>query len=427
MQQTTDAILKDTLYTERLPNGLSVMVLRKPGFTTVTGRVAVQYGSIDSTFIDPGTGQLVAVPEGIAHFLEHKLFEEEWGNVSDRFSEMGAESNAYTTYSHTSYYFETTQNFAECMSLLLDFVQTPHFTDESVAKEQGIIDQEIRMYLDDPGWRAQMMMMEALYVEHPVRLDIAGTVESIKRIDKETLYLCHQTFYHPSNMVVFVAGDVDPHEVVRMAADSFGRHQYKPQAEIKRVLPEEPRHVKERRRSEQLVVSQPMFRLGFKETPLGQGGRPLLERDLLTTLVLDALIGRGSDLYNELYEEGLIDQRFGFEHSQEPTYGYTFFAGPTPDPDALEKRLLAGIAQAREQGLPKADFDRAKKKALGRTIATMNHLDSIAYITMDGYFKDVSLFDLLPVAQSLTVEAANQRLREHLDPEQAVVTLITPK
>lgn len=415
------------MYTGRSSNGLNVAILVKPGFQTVTAHVAIRYGSIDSQFVNPSTGQRVTVPTGIAHFLEHKLFDEEWGNVSDRFSELGAESNAYTTYTHTNYYFSTTQNFEPAYDLLLNFVQSPHFTDESVVKEQGIIEQEIRMYQDDPGWRSQMNMMEALFVNHPVRQDIAGSVESIRQIDKETLYLCHGTFYHPSNIVVFVAGDVDPESVYARAEASFGERPYKPQAEIERILPDEPAHVAEKRRTQSLVVNQPIFRLGFKDPVATQRGRPLLERDLLTSVLLDAFAGRGSALYTRLYEEGLIDQRFGFEHTAEVDYGYTLFAGPTRDPERLEQRLLQEIEAVREQGIPVEDFERAKKKAIGRMIATMNHLDTVAYIFIDSHFKEVSPFDILPVARALTVEDANHRVRSHFDPARAVVSLISPK
>lgn len=427
MEKHYDPLLKDTLYTERLDNGLTVAIMHKPGYKQMTGRVAVRYGSVDSRFVDPNTGREVHVPDGIAHFLEHKLFEDEDGNVSDKFSELGAESNAYTTYTHTVYYFSATENFEACFDLLLEFVQTPWFTDESVEKEQGIIEQEIRMYLDDPGWRSSANLLEALYVEHPVKIDIAGTVESIRKIDKETLYLCHKTFYHPSNMVVFVAGDVDPARVIAMVRESFGKRSYAPQADIRRIMPEEPAEICEQRRSQKLVVAQPIFRMGFKDTSTGLTGKALLERDLLTAVVLDAICGKGSDLYNSLYEGGLIDQRFGFEYMAEQTYGYTYLASPARDPGELEVRLLTGLEDARQKGLSEADFERARKKTIGRVINFMNDLDAIAYVYIDGFFKEMSPFDLIPAAQALTLEAANERLRSHFDPARAAVSIIYPK
>jgi len=427
MEKFYDPLLKEQLYTERLDNGLTVAVLVKPGFKQATARVATRYGSIDSRFVNPQTKQQVQVPDGIAHFLEHKLFEKEDGDVSERFAEMGAEVNAYTTHTHTVYYFTTTDRFTECFDLLLNFVQQPHFTEESVAKEQGIIAQEIRMYLDDAGWRSSANLMEALYQLHPVRIDIAGTVDSISKIDKDLLYLCHRIFYHPSNMVVFVAGDVDPEAVVRQTKAAFAQRQYPSQAEIERLMPEEPAAIAERRRMQELVVSQPILRLGFKETETGLTGKALLERDLTTSLVLDVIAGKGSDLYTRLYEGGLIDQRFGFEHVPEVSFSYTYLTGPTPDPAQLEARLLAGLQEAQQAGLAAEDFERARRKLMGRVVNLMNDLDGLAYLFIDGYFKDVSLFDMLPLLQSMTLDAANQRLRTHFNPEQAAASIIYPK
>jgi len=427
MEKQSDPLLRDELYMERLENGLTVAVLVKPGYRQMTGRLAVHYGSVDSRFVNPETGEAVHVPDGIAHFLEHKLFESPEGNVADRFAELGAESNAYTTHTHTVYYFTTTDHFWSCLDLLLNFVQDPYFTAESVAKEQGIIEQEIRMYLDDPGWRSSANLLEALYVRHPVRIDIAGTVESIRAIDPDLLYLCHRIFYHPSNMVLFVAGDLAPAEVVERVRQAFAGRRYPAQAGIQRLLPEEPPVIAERRRMQELVVSQPILRLGFKEKEVGLTGRALLERDLTTSLILDVVVGRGSALYTRLYEAGLIDQRFGFEHVPEVTFGHTYLTGPTPDPAELEARLLAGFHQAQEQGLAADDFERARRKLIGRVINLMNDLDSVAFLFADGFFKEIRLFDLLPTLDSLTLEAANERLRNHFDPNLAAASVIYPR
>jgi predicted Zn-dependent peptidase len=427
MKELFDPLLKDTLYTERLANGLTVAILHRPEYKQATARIATRYGSIDSRFKDPDSGEVVHVPDGIAHFLEHKLFEDETGNVSDRFSELGAESNAYTSYAQTVYYFNTTQNFDACLEELLAFVQTPWFTDESVNKEQGIIEQEIRMYLDDPGWRSNANLMEALYHSHPVQIDIAGTVESIHQITKETLYLCHRVFYHPSNMVLFAAGDIDPAAIVAQAKASFAQHKYRPPAPIERVMPAEPRQIAEKRRTQKLVVSQPIFRLGFKDERIGLSGRELLVQDLITAIIMDAVCGRGSELYTSLYEVGLIDQRFGFEYSPEESFGHSYFVSPTRDPGELEIRLLAGLEAARQTGLQAEDFERARRKTIGRVISFMNDLDSVAYVYIDGFMKGIDLFDFIPAAQSLTLEAANARLRSHFDPERSAVSVIYPK
>jgi predicted Zn-dependent peptidase len=272
-----------------------------------------------------------------------------------------------------------------------------------------------------------MNLLELLYHEYPVSIDIAGTVESIRKIDKDLLYLCHKTFYHPSNMVVFVAGDVDPAKVVEQVRQNFDRHGYEKQGEIKRIFPDEPKTLAGKRRSQQLTVSQPILRLGFKDDQVGTTGQELLHRDLLTAMVLDAMIGRASPLYTELYESGLIDNRFGYEHTAEVGYGYTYFAGPTRDPAALEEKLIAGIRKVKETGLDPESFERAKKKSLGRILSFMNGLDGVSYVFNDLFFKGISIFDLLPTANALKLEEANARLRHHFDLENYAVSLIEPR
>lgn len=427
LQEHTDALTQERLYTTKLDSGLMVAIQVKPGYHEKTARIATHYGSLDSRFVHPETGEEIQVPDGIAHFLEHKLFEKEWGNVSDKFSELGAEANAYTTYTHTVYYFNTTDRFDESLDLLLDYVQTPWFTAESVEKEQGIIEQEIRMYLDDPGWRSNANLLEALYQVHPLKVDIAGTVESIHQIDKDLLQLCHKTFYHPSNMVVFIAGDIDPEATLKRVKAAFDTRGYKPQDEIKRLMPEEPLGPAEKRREQALVVNQPIFRMGFKEPAPPEVGRPLLVQDFLTTMAIDVIAGRASELYTELYEAGLIDTRFGFEYNCDQTWAYSAFAGMTRDPEALQERLMAGIQQATEKGLSAEAFERIKRKTVGRLVSMMNDLDSIAWLYIDSYFKGIDPFDLIPVVNELTVEQANERLRAHFRPEQVAVSVITPK
>lgn len=426
MQVQRSERFNETLVWETLSSGLRVGILPRPGWREVTGRVAVNYGSIDSMFVPAGGTEPQQVPDGIAHFLEHKLFESEDGDAMTRFAALGAESNAYTSWTQTVYYFTTTENVTESLDILLDMVQEPYFTAETVAKEQGIIEQEIRMYLDHPDWRSRQNLLEAMYHRHPVRVDIAGTVESIHRIDKDLLYLCHRTFYHPSNMLVFVAGDVVPDAVMEQVRKRVDTRGYQPRPPVQRLFPAEPPAPVERRREHKMSVHQPLLRLGFKERRVGEQGEPLLRRELLTGIIIDIMAGKTSDLYTELYEQGLIDQRFGADYHAEPTFGNSVFAGPTRDPVALEQRLLAGIARVRDSGLDERDFERVKRKTLGRYLAMLNSTESIAYLVTDGYFKGIGLFDLLTVAESLTLAEAEARLKEHFDPDYAVTSTIWP-
>lgn len=427
MDRQFDSRTRETLFWGTLPSGLRVGVLPRPGWRKTTAQVAVRYGANDLRFVPPGGAELVETPAGIAHFLEHKLFESEAGDAMSQFAALGADCNAYTGKAQTVYYFTATDRFTDCLEILLNMVQEPWFTDESVAKEQGIIEQEIRMYLDDPDWRSWQNMLEAMYREHPVRIDSAGTVESIKAITKELLYQCHSTFYHPSNMLLFVAGDLDPEQVLAQAAENVERRGYQPQEPVQRAQPAEPEQVAERRREQELVVNQPILRLGFKERRVGLRGRELLRQEMLTSMVLDVVAGRASALYNSLYEEGLIDGRFGADYTADVDYGHTSFAGPTRDPAELERRLLEGIAAAAARGLDPQDFERAKRKTLGRFLSFLNSTEMIAYVAIDGYFKEIGLFDILPVTESLTPAEADARLREHLDPDYAVTSIIWPK
>lgn len=422
-----DEVLKEELYRAKLPSGLEIFVLPKKGFARKYATFATRYGSVDSKFVVPGEVEPAEVPEGIAHFLEHKLFEEEWGSVFDKFAELGADCNAYTDYTTTTYLFSATDHFSQCLDLLIDFVQRPYFTDENVAKEKGIIEQELRMYLDDPGERVRVNLLQALYQKHPVRVEIGGTVESIQRIDKETLYRCYRTFYHPSNMVVFVVGEVDPRGVIEQVAGNVARKGYGPQAEIRRLFPEEPDDIEQAWVSADLSVSQPLFRMGFKDVRTGGDGADLVQREAVTRVILEALVGKGSTLYQRLYEEGLVDARFGADYTVERDFGYSTIGGETKDPERLQVLLLNGINAARDRGIPAADFERCRRKLAGEALSLLDNFPNLAYTFNDWYFKGALVFDYLKALQSLTLEAVNDRLREHLDTGLHAVSVVYPK
>lgn len=427
MERLENSQLGETLYAETLKSGLRVCVLPRPGFAKTYATFATRYGSIDSRFIVPGETEELVVPEGIAHFLEHKLFEKEWGSAFDRFAELGADTNAYTSWNTTTYLFSATDNFEACLDLLADFVLEPYFTDESVEKEKGIIEQEIRMYRDDPNWRVLMNLLAGMYHRHPVRIDIAGSVESIRQIDKDTLFRCYRTFYHPSNMVFFVAGAVDPSAVIARVAGRVNARGFKPQDEIRRVMPEEPDSVLEARVEDRLSISQPVVRLGFKDPDAGYGGLPLLRKEILTDLALDILIGRASSLYLSLYEEGLVDTRFSASFDGELTYGHTVMGGESRDPERLIARLLQGIEDFRRRGVDTGDFERIRKKSIGRALRLFNAPESLAYVFNSGYFNGWGLFDHLSVLESITLDEVDRRVREHFDPGQHVVSVVYPK
>ncbi|MBM6997133.1 insulinase family protein [Paenibacillus sp. DXFW5] len=415
--------LQETLYRETMENGLQVYVLPKPGFQKTYATFSTKYGSIDNHFRVEGQED-IAVPDGIAHFLEHKMFEEPEGDIFATFASQGASANAFTSFDQTVYLFSATENIPANLETLVNFVQHPYFTDQNVEKEKGIIGQEIGMYRDNPDWRVYFGLIEAMYKVHPVHIDIAGTVESIGTITKETLYTCYNAFYHPSNMLLFVVGGVDPEEVFKLVRDNQEKKEYKPQGTINRLFEAEPQGVSEKRRESRLPVSQPKCLFGFKETRLGLTGEELLRRDLATKLALDLLFGASTKLYQKLYDMDLISDSFGHEYNSNPNYAFSAIGGDTKDPD----RMLAVIKEETEallaSGFHQEDFERARKKKIGGYLRMLNSPENIAHEFTRYNFRGGDLFAVLPLYESLTLEDINARLREHIDWEQLAVSIV---
>jgi predicted Zn-dependent peptidase len=417
------AIFKD-IYHQTVEPGMDVFVLPRK-YNKKYAVVGVKYGSVDNEFIVPGEDEGVVVPAGIAHFLEHKMFDEEWGNVFERFSQLGASANAYTSYTVTAYLFSATEGFWESFELLLDFVQQPYFTPESVAKEKGIIQQELMMIEDDPDRKLFSSLLQGLFQRHPVRIEIGGTVDSIAKITPELLYDCHRTFYHPANMAVCVVGDVDPDEVTRRVREDLQGRDYEPQGEIRRIMPTEPAEVHRARMETKMLVSRPRLGIGFKEAGPPLKGKDLLRREAATNLLLQAVLGRSSPLYSELYEAGLIDDQFGLRYYASEHFGFTMIEGETEDPDILYQRIIEGLAKARDEGVALADLERLRKKSIGRLINAFDSSDYVANSLLSYHFEGTSLRDYLDVLQDLTLADLEERWR-HLDPKAAASTIIRP-
>lgn len=410
-----------------LPSGLTVQVLPKPGFVKKYGTFATRYGGLDSSFWVPGEDERTDVPDGIAHFLEHQLFAEEDGDAMDRFSRLGAGSNAFTTHTSTTYLFSATEHFEEALGILLDFVQHPYFTEAGVRKESGIILQEIRMYQDDPRWRIDFNLRQALYVRHPFRLDVAGTPESIGRITRDLLERCYRTFYHPSNMVLTVVGDVEPERVVELVAADQARRGTPPQAPIRRFRPEEPDRIERRRAEARMPVARPWVAVGFKERGGWAAGLETVRRDLVTSLLLELLFGRGSDFYARAYEEGLIDGSFGAGYTGDEDFGMSVAEGQSDEPERLVEELLAEVERARRQGVDAARFEALRKKLLGGLVQELDSPESLAYLANEAHFHGHTLFDAFAVARGLTLDEVEERLRQHLDPAFHAVSLVLPE
>ena len=413
--------LNETLYKGRHKSGLTIYVLPKKEHSKSYAMFATHYGSIDSEFIVPGEATITTVPDGIAHFLEHKLFEQPGGgNAFDEYSKTGASANAFTSFNTTAYLFSCTDKFYENLEILLGFVGQPYFTDENVQKEQGIIGQEIRMYDDDPNWRVFFNMLEALYVNHPVRKDIAGTVETIAEINKDILYKCYNTFYNPSNMILFTCGDVDP-EMVEEVADKHIKANE--QAEIGRFYKTEPERINKAKVEQNLSVATPLFLLGFKDTDVGYEGEMLLKKDITTSILLDMLAGKSSEMYNELYEQGLINDSFSASYEGERDYGFSAMGGESPNPELVQEIILKGLASA---NLTEQEFQRCKKVQKGQFLRMFNSVDRLSHSFVTNLFKGIDLFNFLDVCDSVTLQDVQSRLQRHLTSENAAISVIKP-
>jgi predicted Zn-dependent peptidase len=409
--------LQETVWHEKLDNGLEVFLLPKPGFTKTYATFTTRYGSIDNRFRPPGRDEL-KVPDGIAHFLEHKMFEEPEGDIFSRFAVQGASANAYTSFDRTVYLFSATRQIEENLTTLLNFVQNPYFTDENVEKEKGIIIQEIDMYRDNPDWRVYFGLIEALYRKHPVHIDIAGTADSVRSITKEMLYDCYHTFYHPSNMTLFVVGGIDPEATMEQVKKNQSAKSFPAGGEIGRLFEEEPPQVREEVRQIELAVSLPKCLFGFKEEPGPVRGEEAIRRELASKLMLEALLGASSPLYQHMYDDNLISDNFGHEYNTGPGFAFSVIGGE------LKSRVCGALYEAAERGIDAKVFERTRRKRIGTFLRMMNSPESIAGEYTRYRHKGGDLFRVLELIESLTLEEVNARLREHVSEDRLAVSIV---
>ena len=412
----------ETILTGTAESGLRVFVNPRPHFAHTFAAFGPNFGSVDR--VSSSNGQ--PIPEGLAHFLEHKLFEDSAGDVSDRFAALGASTNAMTGFCGTTYIVSTIEEPGSCLDLLLDFVQDPWFTDELVAKEQGIIAQEIRMYDDDPDWRIFFGLLGCLYERHPVRDNIAGTVQSIAQIDAATLRRCYDLFYHPRNLCLAVSGALSPEEVIaRVEVDQRGR----PQDTLpphERAPVDEPVGRLSARFEATLPVARPRLLLGIKETVLGGDGLAVTRRELATRILLDILFGTSSAAFEQLYADGLIDETFSVSHSAETTFGFSTLGGDTDDPDRLDARLREVFALARRQGLDRAAFARIRNKIHGGLLRSLDAPENVAGALLSDAFRGVAPFAALDLVESITLEDLQARLVEHVRDDAIAAAVVHP-
>lgn len=427
MEKITFDQLQEDLYHEKLSNGLEVYILPKKGFNKTYATFTTKYGSVDNQFIPLGKDEFVKVPDGIAHFLEHKLFEKEDGDVFQQFSRQGASANAFTSFTRTAYLFSSTSDVELNLETLMDFVQEPYFTEKTVEKEKGIIGQEITMYDDNPDWRLYFGLIENLYQNHPVKIDIAGTIESISHITKDMLYECYHTFYHPSNMLLFVVGPVEPDKIMKQIKDNQAKKPFKAQPEIKRKFEPEIREANEAKKVLEMNVQTPKCLIGIKALYDQQSGTEMLKNELTTNMLLDMLFGKSSANYDKLYELGLIDDSFSYEYTQEQGFGFAMIGGDTRDPEKLVELLKGMLFAAKEKGLTKEELERTKKKKIGSFLRAVNSPEFIANQFTRYAFNEMNLFDVVPTLEQITLEDVNKVAKEFISEERFSVCQVLPK
>lgn len=409
-----------------MPGGLDVYVLPKEGFNKTYAVFTTKYGSIDNQFVPLGKGEMVRVPDGIAHFLEHKLFEKEDGDVFQQFSKQGASANAFTSFTRTAYLFSSTSNVEENLETLVDFVQDPYFTEKTVEKEKGIIGQEINMYDDNPDWRLFFGLIENMYQEHPVRIDIAGTIESISHITKDLLYECYETFYHPSNMLLFVVGPVDPEAIIRQVRENQQKKPYTDQPEIVRKEVKEPGAVFKKEQEIKMNVQSSKCLVGLKSAHPTNTGEALLKHELTINLILECLFGKSSSDYERIYEKGYIDETFSYDYTEEHGFGFVSVGGDTPEPDKLAEELKQVLFKAKET-VTAEKLELARKKKIGNFLKSMNSPEYIANQFTRYAFLETSLFDIVTVLESITLEDVHRVIQEEIEEDRITVCKVVPK
>lgn len=419
IKEIRNELLKDSYYEIDHSSGFKIFVYPKENYSSTYAVFGTKYGSIDTCFKKEGEKDFTEVPEGIAHFLEHKLFESEELDAFARYAKTGASANAYTSFDKTCYLFQCSGNFEASLEILLDFVSNPYFTEQTVQKEQGIIGQEIRMYEDEPGWESLFVLLRAMYHNHPVRIDIAGTVESISHITADLLYECYDTFYNPANMALAVAGNVTVPQVLAIADKMLKPKESK---KVERKFQLEPESVVEKYAEKHLSVAMPIFAIGFKEN-VKTPSRTLKE-SMESGILLDIIAGPTSSLYEDLLKDNLINTTFDTEYFEGYGYSAHIFNGESKDPETVRERINAEITRVMSEGVDREAFNRIKKKHYGSLIMDFDNIDSISNSLISAYFNGEGLYDQLKLLESITAEDIDNRLKNAFSIENSSMSVI---
>lgn len=403
-------------------SGLKIFVMPKENYKSTYAVFGTKYGSIDTRFKRSDSDEFTVVPEGIAHFLEHKLFESEELDAFTRYAETGASANAYTSFDKTCYLFQCSDRFEDSLRILLDFVTHPYFTKETVEKEQGIIGQEITMYYDVAGWMSTFNLLRCLYKNHPVRIDIAGTVESISEITDKLLYDCYNTFYNLHNMALVVVGNADADRIVAICDECLEKAE---NVSVERSFEDEPRDIVKSYDEYHLAMSVPVFSFGYKEkceTP-----ERTLKEIVETNILLEVLIGESSPLYSSLIEKGLINSQFSKEYFVGYGYEAIMFDGESTNPQAVADEIKREVVRLKKDGIDDELFETVRRNLYGKEIMQYNDIDAVANGMISCYFSDYGIFDTMDIYKNVTKADIEKRLFEVMDEKYSALSVVKSK
>lgn len=415
--------LNEKVYMTKLENGLNVYICKKENFKRKIGMFGTKYGSLTNDFIDINTGERVKVTDGIAHFLEHKLFEKEGDNALDLFSKMGVNSNAYTSFDHTVYYFDTTIKLNESIKMLIKLIKEPYFTDENVAKEQGIIAQEIMMYNDDPSYMTYFNAIKAMYNKNNIKTDILGTVETISKITKEDLYTCYNTFYNLNNMFFVVVGDVDVEETIKLIEKELEKYDNGKRniPEISRFHEEEPEEINKERIIQNMDVFMPQICIGYKLKP--KQSKDIIKRAIITDIISDMYFSRITEFYKKEYDTGILTDKIYLSYEAEDTFAHLMFMSESLKLDELEKDLIEYINKIKTEKVDEELFNQVKNNKIATMILTSDSISNSYRRIIDSILTNTNIYDDITIAKEITINDI-QRFLSELDDKKRVVSIV---
>ena len=419
IKEIKSEILEEKYFEINHPSGLKIFVMPKENYSSAYAVFGTNYGSIDTRFKRSDSEEWTQVPEGIAHFLEHKLFASEELGAFERYAKTGASANAYTSFDKTCYLFQCSDNFKESLKILLDFVQNPYFTAQTVEKEQGIIAQEIRMYLDDAGWMSMFNLLRCFYHKHPVKIDIAGTVESIAEITDKLLYSCYNTFYNLHNMALAVVGNINVDEVLEVCDEYLKPSQ---ELSIEKSFEDEPREIVQSYMEHILELSVPVFSFGYKEEcakPL-----PTFKEYIETNILLEVIAGKTTPLYTRLFENGLINSSFSKEYFTGYGFEAVIFDGESEKPEEVAKAIKEEVARIKKEGINPELFESVRRTLYGKEIMSFNDIDNIANSLIACQFNNWNMFDAVEIYKNITVDDIEKRLSSMMDEEYSALSVV---